>query len=103
MPAADSAPGECFSVARNRLLHHTAVSFVSSEISLGAAAPAGASQLPPPANTSVDIGAVATSPVTAARKRKGRGKGTNVARDERKHQRRVAFLLTTQGNTEAGT
>ena len=32
MPAADSAPGECFSVARYRLLHHTAVSFVSSDI-----------------------------------------------------------------------
>ena len=34
MPAADSAPGECFSVARYRLLHHTAVSFVSSDISV---------------------------------------------------------------------
>ena len=33
MPAADSAPGECFSVAHYRLLHHTAVSFVSSDIS----------------------------------------------------------------------
>ena len=33
MPAADSAPGECFSVARYRLLHdNTAVSFVSSDI-----------------------------------------------------------------------
>ena len=32
MPVADSAPGECFSVARYRLLHHTAVSFVSSDI-----------------------------------------------------------------------
>ena len=32
MPAADSAPGEGFSVARYRLLHHTAVSFVSSDI-----------------------------------------------------------------------
>ena len=32
MPAADSAPDECFSVARYRLLHHTAVSFVPSDI-----------------------------------------------------------------------
>ena len=32
IPAVDSAPGECFSVARYRLLHHTAVSFVSSDI-----------------------------------------------------------------------
>ena len=32
MPAADSAPGECFYVARYRLLHHTAVFFVSSDI-----------------------------------------------------------------------
>ena len=72
---------------------------------LGAAAPAGASQPPTSANTCVDIGAVAASSVTVARKRKGRGKGNNVARDERKRQRRVAFLLTTQGNrdTEAGT
>ena len=30
--AANSAPGECLSVARYRLLHHTAVSFVASEI-----------------------------------------------------------------------
>ena len=30
--AADSAPGECLSVACYRLLHHTAVSFVSSDI-----------------------------------------------------------------------
>ena len=29
---ADSAPGECLSVARYRFLHHTAVSFVSSDI-----------------------------------------------------------------------
>ena len=34
MPAADSAPGERFSVARYRLLHHTAVSFVSSDVSV---------------------------------------------------------------------
>ena len=33
MPDADSAPGECFSVAHYRLLHHIAVSFVSSDIS----------------------------------------------------------------------
>ena len=59
MPAADSAPGECFSVARYRLLHHTAVSFVSSDI--------------------------------------------RVFLIDRKRQRRAAFLLTTQGNTEAGT
>ena len=32
MPAADFTPDECFSVARYRLLHHTAVSFVSSDI-----------------------------------------------------------------------
>ena len=31
---ADSAPGESFSVAHCRLLHHTAVSFVSSDISV---------------------------------------------------------------------
>ena len=42
--------------------------------------------------TGVDVEAVATSPVAAARKRKGRGKGSNVARDERKRQRRAAFL-----------
>ena len=54
-------------------------------------------------SASVDIGAVATSSATAARKRKGRGKGNHVARDERKRQRRAAFLLTTQADTEAGT
>ena len=32
VPAADSAPGECFSEARYHRLHHTAVSFVSSDI-----------------------------------------------------------------------
>ena len=32
--AADPAPGECLSEARYRLLHHTAVSFVSSDISV---------------------------------------------------------------------
>ena len=70
----------------------------------GTAAPAGASQLPPPANSVTDDGAVAASPVTAARKRKRRGKGNHVAQQERKRQRRAAFLLTTQGNTEeAGT
>ena len=31
---ADSAPGESFSVAHCRLLHHTAVSFVSSDVSV---------------------------------------------------------------------
>ena len=31
---ADPAPGECLSEARYRLLHHTAVSFVSSGISV---------------------------------------------------------------------
>ena len=31
---ADSAPGESFSVAHCRLLHHTAVSFVSSDLSV---------------------------------------------------------------------
>ena len=68
-----------------------------------AADPADASQPQPQANTGVDIGAVATSSVTAARKRKGRGKGNHVAQDEHKRQRRAALLLTTQGNTEAGT
>ena len=51
----------------------------------------------------MDAGAVATSHVTVTRKRKWRGKGNNVARDERKRQRRAAFLLATQGNTEADT
>ena len=69
----------------------------------GAAAPAGVSQLPPPANSITDGGAVAASPVTATRKRKGRGKHNNVAKDERKRQRRAAFLLTLQDSTEAGT
>ena len=69
----------------------------------GAAAPAGVSQLPPPANSAADDGAVAASPVTATRKRKGRGKHSDVAKDERKRQRRAAFLLTLQDNTEAGT
>ena len=32
MPTADSAPGECFFEARYHRLHHTAVSFVSSDI-----------------------------------------------------------------------
>ena len=50
----------------------------------GAAAPAGASQPPTLANTGVDIGAVATSSATAARKRKVRGSCSHVAQDERK-------------------
>ena len=37
------------------------------------------------------------------RKRKGRGSCNNVAKDERKRQRMAAFLLATQGDTEAGT
>ena len=69
----------------------------------GAAPPAGVSQLPPPANSVADDGAVAVSPVTATRKRKVRGKHNNVAKDERKRQRRAAFLLTPQDNTGAGT
>ena len=32
LTAANSTPGECLSVARYRFLHHTAVSFVSSDI-----------------------------------------------------------------------
>jgi hypothetical protein len=68
-----------------------------------AAAPAGASQPPTLANTGVDIGAVATSSATAARKRKVRGSCSHVAQDRRKRQRRAALPLTTQGNTEAGT
>ena len=54
-------------------------------------------------SASVDIDAVATSSVIVARKRKGRSKQSRVAQDERKRQRRAALLLTTQGNTEAGT
>ena len=49
---------------------------------VNAAAPAGASQPPSPTNTGMDIGAVTTSSVTAACKRKGRGKGNHVAQDE---------------------
>ena len=47
--------------------------------------------------------AVTESSATAACKRKGRGKANHVAKDERKRQRRAAFLFTTQGSTEAGT
>ena len=32
LTAANSTPGECLSVARYRFLHHSAVSFVSSDI-----------------------------------------------------------------------
>ena len=32
LTAANSTPGECLSVARYRFLHHTAVSFMSSDI-----------------------------------------------------------------------
>ena len=63
----------------------------------------GSSQPPPPTNTGMDVGAVATSPVTVARKRKARGSCSHVAQDERKRQHRAALLLITQGNTEAGT
>ena len=69
----------------------------------GAAAPAGASQPQTMARTGVDIGAVATSSATAARKRKVRGSCSHVAQDGRKRQRRAALLLTTQDNTETGT
>ena len=69
----------------------------------GATAPDGVSQLPPPANSVADDGAVAASPVTATRKRKVRGSCNHVAKDERKRQRRAASLLATQGDTEAGT
>ena len=51
----------------------------------------------------MDIGAVATSSVTATRKRKGRGKCNHVAQDARKSRRTAALLLTTQDNTETGT
>ena len=46
---------------------------------------------------------VAKSSATAARKRKGHGRDNHVARDEHKRQRREAFLLTTQADTEADT
>ena len=49
------------------------------------------------------IGAVATSSVTATRKRTRRSKHSHVVRDERKRQRRAALPPTTQGDTEAGT
>ena len=51
----------------------------------------------------MDIGAVATSSVTATRKRTRRSKHSHVVRDERKRQRRAALPPTTQGDTEAGT
>ena len=44
---ADSAPGESFSVAHCRLLHHTAVSFVSSDISVFSEAPIHTGTAPP--------------------------------------------------------
>ena len=66
-------------------------------------APDGVSQLPPSAISVADDGAVAAPPVAATRKRKVRGSGNSVARDERKRQRRAALLLTMQGNAEAGT
>ena len=69
----------------------------------GAAAPAGATQPPSPANTSVDVGAVVTSSGTVARKRTRRSKHSHVVRDERKRQRRAVLLSTTQGDTGAGT
>jgi len=47
--------------------------------------------------------AATASSVTAARKRKGRGKHSSVAQDERKRQRRAALLLATTGDTAAGT
>ena len=47
--------------------------------------------------------AVAVGNAPAARKRKGRSKQNHDAQDARKRQRRAAFLLTMQGNTEAGT
>ena len=66
-----------------------------------AAAPAGATQPPSPANTSVDVGAVVASSGTVARKRTRRSKHSHVVRDERKRQRRAAHLSTTQGDTGA--
>ena len=66
-------------------------------------APGGVSQLPPPANPVMDDDAVAAPPVAATRKRKGRGSSNNTAQNERKRQRHAAFLLATQGDTEAGT
>ena len=53
--------------------------------------------------TSRHDGAVPASPVTATRKRKVRGKHNDTAKDERKRQRRAAFFLASQGDTEAGT
>ena len=74
------------------------------DLTPGAAPPADVSQLPPPANSAADGGAVAASPVAATtRKRKVRGKSNSVARDERKRQRRAAFLLTLQDNAGADT
>ena len=66
-------------------------------------APDGVSQLPPSANSVADDGAVVAPPVAATRKRKARGAQYHTAQDERKRQRRAAFLLTLQDNTGAGT
>ena len=66
-------------------------------------APDGISQLRPSANSVAGDGAVAESPVTATRKRKRRSKHSHVVQDEHKRQRRAAFLLNTQDDTEAGT
>ena len=66
-------------------------------------APDGVSQLRPSANSVAGDGAVAESPVTATRKRKRRSKHSHVVQDEHKRQRRAAFLLNTQDDTEAGT
>ena len=50
-----------------------------------------------------EVTAALPSSATVTRKRKGRGKHNNVARDERKRQRRAALLLATEGDTTTGT
>ena len=50
-----------------------------------------------------EVTAALPSSATATRERKGRGKHNNVARDERKRQRRAALLLATAGDTTTGT
>ena len=66
----------------------------------GAPAPAGAPRLPPLANSATDDGAADAPSVTATCERKGRGSCNEVARDERKRQRRAASLLETQDGAE---
>ena len=109
LTAANSTPGECLSVARYRFLHHTAVSFVSSDIT-------GRSRSEFDPISDWDGGDEVTvanvllpdvvdfNPTSGARKRKGRSTQNHAARDaRRKRQHVAALLLTTQGNTKAGT